>query len=78
MPAVQEEYGVTTLVPGNAYALAEFPCPAGESAAFEMTAVQQSQQQQQQQQGQGDEEETRLRYFQDYNPCPIGLFINIS
>ncbi|KAI0813676.1 ubiquitin 3 binding protein But2 C-terminal domain-containing protein [Xylaria sp. FL0064] len=65
LPGVSRSYGQQTIAPGNAYTLTSFPCPAGESVAFEMSAAQ------------GDSS-TNLRYFQDYNPCPIGLYITVS
>lgn len=58
-PAVKTDYGVTTVAPGNSYSIATFPCPAGTAVSFEAKAS-------------GD---TCLRYFQDYNPSPIGLYI---
>ncbi|KAI0428318.1 ubiquitin 3 binding protein But2 C-terminal domain-containing protein [Xylaria sp. FL1042] len=65
LPAVAQSYGQKTIAPGNGYTLSSFPCPAGESVAFKMSAAQ------------GDSS-TNLRYFQDYNPCPIGLYITVS
>ncbi|KAI1748745.1 ubiquitin 3 binding protein But2 C-terminal domain-containing protein [Xylaria castorea] len=65
LPGVAESYGRRTLAPGNGYALASFACPAGRSVAFEMRAAE------------GDAS-TSLRYFQDYNPCPLGLYITVS
>ncbi|KAI1351948.1 ubiquitin 3 binding protein But2 C-terminal domain-containing protein [Xylaria sp. FL0043] len=65
LPEVSQSYGQQAIAPGNAYTLTSFPCPAGESVAFEMSAAQ------------GDSS-TNLRYFQDYNPCPIGLYITAS
>jgi len=58
-PSVETDYGVTTVAPGNSYSIATFPCPAGTAVSFEAKAS-------------GD---TSLRYFQDYNPSPIGLYI---
>lgn len=58
-PDVEKDYGVTTVAPGNSYSIATFDCPAGQRIAFEISAA-------------GD---TSLRYFQDYNPAPIGLYI---
>jgi len=58
-PGVQTDYGVTVVAPGNSYSIATFPCPAGEAVSFEAKAS-------------GD---TSLRYFQDYNPSPIGVYI---
>jgi len=58
-PAVKTDYGVTTVAPGNSYRIATFNCPAGTAVSFEVKAS-------------GD---TKLSYFQDYNPSPIGLYI---
>ncbi|EKD17933.1 uncharacterized protein L3040_004473 [Drepanopeziza brunnea f. sp. 'multigermtubi'] len=58
-PGVQTGYGTTVLAPGNSYHIADFPCPAGTTVSYRMEAV-------------GD---THLRYFQDWNPSPIGLYI---
>jgi len=58
-PAVAADLGQVTLVPGNAYKVATFECPAGKTVSYEMKAV-------------GD---TAFKFFQDYNPCPIGLYI---
>ncbi|KAI0409236.1 ubiquitin 3 binding protein But2 C-terminal domain-containing protein [Xylaria palmicola] len=65
LPAAAETYPQLTVAPGHAYAVASFPCPAGQSVAFRLSAAP------------GDDS-TSLRYFQDYNPCPIGMFINVS
>jgi len=58
-PGVKTDYGVTTVAPGNSYSIATFSCPGGTAISFEAKAS-------------GD---TALRYFQDYNPSPIGLYI---
>ena len=50
---------MTVVAPGNAYTIASFPCPAGQTVSYEVKAV-------------GD---TYLRDFQDYNPSPIGVYI---
>ncbi|KAI0973671.1 ubiquitin 3 binding protein But2 C-terminal domain-containing protein [Xylaria arbuscula] len=60
-----QSYGQQTLALGKAYTLSSFACPAGQSIAFKISAAQ------------GDSS-TNLRYFQDYNPCPIGLYITAS
>jgi hypothetical protein len=59
VPAIKKDYGITTIAPGNGYSIASFACPAGKVAAFSMSAS----------------DGTSLSYFQDYNPCPIGLYI---
>jgi len=58
-PGVKTDYGVTTVAPGHSYSIATFPCPAGSAVGFEAKAS-------------GD---TSLKYFQDFNPSPIGLYI---
>ncbi|KAK2593266.1 hypothetical protein QQS21_009031 [Conoideocrella luteorostrata] len=58
-PGKKTDYGVTTVAPGNSYSIATFPCPGGQTIAFEM----------------GECDNTNFRYFQDYNPSPIGLYI---
>ncbi|KAI0450981.1 ubiquitin 3 binding protein But2 C-terminal domain-containing protein [Xylaria acuta] len=65
LPGVAESYGQTTVAPGNGHTLGSFACPAGQSVAFEMRAA-------------NGDTSTSLRYFQDYNPCPIGLYITVS
>jgi hypothetical protein len=62
-PAVADDYGVTTLVAGNGYAVAEFACPAGEAAGFRMAVA--------------DDGDTCFDWFQDYNPSPLGLYITV-
>jgi len=58
-PGVAADLGQVTLAPGNAYKIASFSCPAGKTVSYEMSAV-------------GN---TAFRYFQDYNPCAIGLWV---
>jgi hypothetical protein len=58
-PSVAVDLGTVTVAPGNGYSIATFSCPAGSAIAFELSSVQ----------------GTSLNYFQDYNPCPIGLYI---
>ncbi|KAK5992963.1 hypothetical protein PT974_06388 [Cladobotryum mycophilum] len=58
-PGKKHDYGVVGVAPGNSYNIATFDCPAGEAIAFEISEA-------------GD---TCLKYFQDYNPSPIGLYI---
>ncbi|RYO85252.1 hypothetical protein DL766_000104 [Monosporascus sp. MC13-8B] len=64
VPDVAEDLGQFTVKPGNAYEIASFNCPAGERVSIEMANI-----------AGGD---TSLRFFQDYNPCPIGLFMTTS
>lgn len=63
-PGVQTDLGQFTVSPGNAYDIASFECPAGSTIGIEMSDV-----------SGGD---TKLWFFQDYNPCPLGLFITTS
>ncbi|KAK6223921.1 hypothetical protein LQW54_000065 [Pestalotiopsis sp. IQ-011] len=63
-PGVQSDLGQFTVSPGNAYDIASFECPAGSTIGIEMSDV-----------SGGD---TKLWFFQDYNPCPLGLFITTS
>jgi hypothetical protein len=58
-PAADSNLGHASLVPGKAYQVAQFACPADTATSIEMSAV-------------GD---TQLNFFQDSNPCPIGLYI---
>lgn len=58
-PAKGLDYGIVTVAPGNSYSIATFDCPAGQRVGFEITAA-------------GD---TFLKFFQDFNPAPIGPFI---
>lgn len=59
-PSVKHDLGRFTFTPGNSYHIASFACPAGQRVAFEIKNV-------------GN---TNFKYFQDYNPSPIGLYIN--
>lgn len=58
-PGKETDYGVVTVAPGNSYNIATFDCPAGQRIAYEISAA-------------GN---TDFKYFQDYNPSPIGLYI---
>ncbi|GFP59950.1 hypothetical protein ACSS6W_005188 [Trichoderma asperelloides] len=60
-PSTKQDFGTTTVSPGNNYVISTFACPAGETIAFEISDAN----------GGG----TTFRYFQDYNPEPIGLYI---
>lgn len=53
-PAVDEDYGVTTVSPGNSYVISTFSCPAGEAVSYEMKNA----------------GSTYLDFFEDYNPSP--------
>ncbi|KAH6653344.1 ubiquitin 3 binding protein But2 C-terminal domain-containing protein [Truncatella angustata] len=63
-PDVASDLGQFTVSPGNAYKIYSFACPSGTTIGFEVADV-----------SGGD---TSLNFFQDYNPCPIGLFITTS
>ncbi|KZZ98538.1 GPI anchored cell wall protein [Moelleriella libera RCEF 2490] len=52
-------YGTTTVSPGHSYTITSFPCPGGQRISFELC----------------NGGNTNLRYFQDLNPAPIGLYI---
>lgn len=58
-PAVSKDYGVTNVAPGNSYSIATFPCPGGSAISIELKSA----------------GTCGLKYFQDYNPSPIGLYI---
>ncbi|KAI0474961.1 ubiquitin 3 binding protein But2 [Xylariaceae sp. FL0804] len=65
LPGVAADYGTKTLVPGSAYTLESFACPVGGgTVAVEMSNAAGA--------------DTSFRFFEDYNPCPIGLFITTS
>lgn len=64
VPRVAQDLGQFTVAPGNAYNVASFDCPSGEEYSVKVAVAEG-----------GD---TSLRFFQDYNPCPIGLFITTS
>lgn len=58
-PSAKQTIVTLNVAPGNSYVLANYPCPAGERVSIEAVAS-------------GD---VSLKYFQDYNPSPIGLYI---
>ncbi|EME49621.1 hypothetical protein DOTSEDRAFT_20053 [Dothistroma septosporum NZE10] len=58
-PKVQQDFGYFTLAPGTAQDIANVDCPAGERIGIWLKPVGNS----------------KLNFFQDYNPCPIGLYI---
>jgi hypothetical protein len=58
-PSIAMDLGTVTVAPGHSYSIATFSCPAGPTIAFELSAM----------------DDTSLTYFQDYNPCPIGLYV---
>ncbi|KAL4893841.1 ubiquitin 3 binding protein But2 C-terminal domain-containing protein [Aspergillus ambiguus] len=60
-PAVKEDYGETTVSPGNSYVISTFSCPAGQAVSYEMKNA----------------GSTNLNFFEDYNPSPLGLYITV-
>ncbi|KAF2159256.1 hypothetical protein M409DRAFT_60960 [Zasmidium cellare ATCC 36951] len=58
-PKVVTDYGSFSLSPGNAYDIASIPCPAGQAIGIWFHTT-----------GNGV-----LDFFQDYNPCPIGVYV---
>jgi hypothetical protein len=62
-PGKKQDFGTTTVSPGHNYVISTFACPAGEAIAFEISDAN----------GGG----TSFRYFQDFNPAPIGLYITV-
>jgi hypothetical protein len=58
-PSVSSNLGEFSIAEGSSTLVSTFACPAGQTVAYEATAV-------------GD---TDLYYFQDWNPSPIGLYI---
>jgi len=53
---------ISSVVPGNAYTITSYACGAGLTESFEVSVT-----------GSLD-----LEYFQDYNPCPLGMYIIAS
>jgi Ubiquitin 3 binding protein But2 C-terminal domain len=60
-PSVETDFGEFILTEGSSTLIESFACPAGETVAFEMSAV----------------DDTYLYYFQDWNPSPLGLYITV-
>lgn len=61
-PMVETDLGMYTLSPGHSYTIWTGECQAGQAVAFEMST----------------ESNTALWWFQDYNICPIGLYVLAS
>jgi hypothetical protein len=59
VPETETDYGIFTFAPGHAYTIASFACPAGKAVSVEIESV-------------GG---TSFEFFEDFNPCPIGLYI---
>jgi hypothetical protein len=57
--SVETDFGVKSVTPGSWTVAATFPCPAGQTVSYELSAA----------------SGTSLTFFQDYNPSPIGLYI---
>ena len=53
-PSILNDYGVTTVSPGNSYTISSFDCPANSQVTFELST----------------NTDMFLNYFQDYNPSP--------
>ena len=53
-PAVGTDYGITEVAPGHNYTIATFGCPAEQTIAFALRSAR----------------NTRLTWFQDFNPSP--------
>jgi len=60
--SVKKDLGEYAVTPGSATTVATFPCPAGQAVSYEISS----------------QSGTSLEYFQDYNPCPIGLYITYN
>ncbi|KAK5130775.1 hypothetical protein LTR08_001665 [Meristemomyces frigidus] len=61
-PATSDVLGTYKLTPDSATAISTFDCPAGQAIGFWMDSP----------------NGAMLNYFQDFNPCPIGLYINVA
>lgn len=53
-PSIKKDFGVSTLAPGSSFVITTFPCPAGETIAFDME----------------NSGSTELEFFEDFNPAP--------
>jgi len=60
-PAIGADLGTVTVAPGNSYTITTFSCLAGKTVSFELSEA----------------GSTSLKYFQDSNPSPIGLYITV-
>ena len=58
-PKVAKDLGSQNLAPGNSYTVWSGACSAGNAVAFEMSTT----------------TSTCLEWFQDYNECPIGMYM---
>jgi hypothetical protein len=53
------QLGSGSVAPGQDIVISTFSCPSGQTVSYEVSSV----------------SGTKLEYFQDYNPRPIGLYI---
>ena len=58
-PGVAKNFGEKGVSTGNAYSITTGDCAVGQTISYELTAT-------------GDK---TIEFFQDYNPCPIGLWV---
>lgn len=58
-PGVTKSFGEKGVSTGNAYSITTGDCAVGQTISYELTAT-------------GDK---TIEFFQDYNPCPIGLWV---
>ncbi|KAI5370035.1 putative ubiquitin 3 binding protein But2 [Septoria linicola] len=58
-PKIQHDLGTFALTPSSAFDIASISCPAGEKLSVWLQAVGSS----------------YIDFFQDFNPCPIGLYV---
>jgi hypothetical protein len=61
-PKTHEVLATMKMSAGNSYHIHDAPCRAGQTVAVEMKPV----------------DDTCFNYFQDFNPCPIGLYVNVE
>ncbi|KJX92954.1 GPI anchored cell wall protein [Zymoseptoria brevis] len=59
VPKVEQDFGIIKMTPGNGYTVATTSCPATTRFGIWFQAL----------------EGSALDFFQDYNPCPIGLYV---
>jgi hypothetical protein len=61
-PKTHEVLATMKMSAGNSYHIHDAPCRAGQTVSIEMKPV----------------DDTCFNYFQDFNPCPIGLYVNVE
>lgn len=59
LPAIAKDFGQFAMTIGKAHSISKSACPAGHTVGFLMSP----------------KYTTAFTYFQDSNPCPIGLYI---